>query len=516
MVLLQVLGLHRWPKESARAAANQTVLPKGRDIRCQSFQRFLPEKIDYMLPLHNFPGFPLERLLCFLRTPAGLMDTLLEKNCGLLKPYTYMSNAGTEAMDLGSSSSDKVGSYTEIDSVEASEAELQNFDSCEIEEGDYVYDEDEGCYVNGVEGPDYEFDEIDLYQQLDYKFDDSYLPPGVECSVPLVQKAVTDDGPDNFKSMSEIEDEIGKKYKLFKQFDIIKDFSDHHYASNPVGKTGKEWTKRIQHDWKLLENNLPASIYVRVSENRMDLLRAVIIGPQGTPYHDGLFFFDAQFTASYPATPPVVYYHSGGLRLNPNLYDCGTVCLSLLGTWHGNGCENWNSAHSSMLQVLISIQGLILNEKPYFNEPGYETEVNDANGQRRSLEYNDTAFQHSCGTMLYSLRRPPQHFEDLVAGHFRERGHAILAACKYYMEGNEVGSVVPDEDDEGKELENANARAGAGRRTASFKGDMKVLFEELLVEFSVKGADTKKFCAEKVKKTRQKKKKLKKSQPAAA
>ena len=103
-------------------------------------------------------------------------------------------------------------------------------------------DEDEGYYDDEYEGPDYEFDgsdfnqQIDLNQQLEYKFDDLDLPPGVEASVPLVQKAVTDDGPDNFKSMSEIEDEIGKKYKFFKQFDIIKDFSDHHYASNPVGK----------------------------------------------------------------------------------------------------------------------------------------------------------------------------------------------------------------------------------------------------------------------------------------
>ncbi|XP_044392182.1 putative ubiquitin-conjugating enzyme E2 38 [Triticum aestivum] len=284
-------------------------------------------------------------------------------------------------------------------------SKLQNFVSCEIEEGDsYVYDEDEGCYVNGVEGPDYEFDEIDLYQQLDYKFDDLYLPPGVEASVPLVQKAVTDDGPDNFKSIS-----CWKGKILCILLYLAPSFpTGHLFLCLTSLQTGKEWTKRIQHDWKLLENNLPASIYVRVSENRMDLLRAVIIGPQGTPYHDGLFFFDAQFTVSYPATPPVVYYHSGGLRLNPNLYDCGTVCLSLLGTWHGNGCENWNSAHSSMLQVLISIQGLILNEKPYFNEPGYETEVNDANGQSRSLEYNDTAFQYSCRTMLYSLRRPPQ------------------------------------------------------------------------------------------------------------
>ncbi|KAF7073158.1 hypothetical protein CFC21_078193 [Triticum aestivum] len=421
----------------------------------------------------------------------------------------------------GSSSSDEVGSFTENNSFEASEAKLQNLDSCEIEEENcYVDDEDEGYYDDEYEGPDYEFDgsdfnqQIDLNQQLEYKFDDLDLPPGVEASVPLLQKAITDDGPGNFKSMSGKEDEFGKKYRFFKQFDTVEDFPDHHYAKNPVGKTGKGWTKRIQHDWKLLENNLPASIYVRVSENRMDLLRAVMIGPQGTPYHDGLFFFDAQFPASYPARPPVLHYQSGGLELNPNLYASGRVCLSLLGTWRGDDCENWNSAQSTMLQVLISIQALVLNEKPYFNEPGFETDAKYANGQRRSLEYNDTTFQNSCRTMLYSLRRPPQHFEDLVAGHFRERGRAILAACKYYMEGNRVGSVVPGEDDEGKELEIVNAQGpsssdvvkpekheGAGRRTASFKAKMEVLFEELLMEFNVKGAHTRKFCAEKLKKS---------------
>ncbi|XP_037441572.1 putative ubiquitin-conjugating enzyme E2 38 [Triticum dicoccoides] len=420
----------------------------------------------------------------------------------------------TASVPEESSSSDEVGSLTENNSFEASEAKLQNFDSCEIEEENcYVDDEDEGCYDDEYEWPDYEFDGSDFNQQLDYKFDDLDLPPGVEASVPLLQKAITDEGPGNFKSMPEIEDEIGKKYRFFKQFDTVEDFSDHRYAKKPVGKTGKEWTKRIQHDWKLLENDLPASIYVRASENRMDLLRAVMIGPRGTPYHDGLFFFDAQFPASYPARPPVLHYHSGGLELNPNLYASGRGCLSLLGTWRGDDCENWNSAQSTMLQVLISIQAPVLNEKPYFNEPGFETDAKYANGQRRSLEYNDTTFQNSCRTMLYSLRRPPQHFEDLAAGHFRERGRAILAACKYYMKGNEVGSMVPDEEDEGKDLDNANAEgtsicnvvkpkkhARAGRPT-SFKAKMEVLFEELLMEFNVKGADTRKFCAEKLKKS---------------
>ena len=46
-------------------------------------------------------------------------------------------------------------------------------------------------------------------------------------------------------------------------------------------------------------------IFVRAYESRMDLLRAVIIGADGTPYHDGLFFFDIFFPDTYPSVPPV-------------------------------------------------------------------------------------------------------------------------------------------------------------------------------------------------------------------
>jgi ubiquitin-conjugating enzyme E2 O len=47
------------------------------------------------------------------------------------------------------------------------------------------------------------------------------------------------------------------------------------------------------------------TIFVRVYETRMDLLRAAIIGAEGTPYHDGLFFFDVFFPSGYPNVPPV-------------------------------------------------------------------------------------------------------------------------------------------------------------------------------------------------------------------
>ena len=103
-----------------------------------------------------------------------------------------------------------------------------------------------------------------------------------------------------------------------------------------------------------------------------------------------------------------MYYHSGGLRLNPNLYESGKVCLSLLNTWWGSGCEKWSKSNSTMLQVLISIQGLVLNDKPYFNEPGYKNTVNTPLGEKHSMAYNQTAFVLSCKTMLYSLWKPPK------------------------------------------------------------------------------------------------------------
>jgi ubiquitin-conjugating enzyme E2 O len=75
------------------------------------------------------------------------------------------------------------------------------------------------------------------------------------------------------------------------------------------------------------------TIYVRAFEDRLYLLRAVMVGARGTPYQDGLFFFDLQLPSSYPDTPPLVSYRSFGLRVNPNLYESGTVSLSLLETF---------------------------------------------------------------------------------------------------------------------------------------------------------------------------------------
>ena len=53
-----------------------------------------------------------------------------------------------------------------------------------------------------------------------------------------------------------------------------------------------------------------------------------------------------------------------------------------------------------ILQVLVSIQSLILVPEPYFNEPGYEQEIGTDTGRRHSAEYNSGTGR---GVIIYAF-----------------------------------------------------------------------------------------------------------------
>ncbi|KAI9194017.1 hypothetical protein LWI28_002350 [Acer negundo] len=285
---------------------------------------------------------------------------------------------------------------------------------------------------------------------------------------------------EQFKKMQEfiagLEQSIKKE--IFKNFDVVEDYSDHRYdknkSENCFTNTESCVYKKIMREWKILDNDLPDSIFVRVYEKRIDLLRAVIIGAQGTPYHDALFFFDIAFPSDYPTKPPQVFYRSHGLRLNPNLYASGNVCLSILNTWHGEGNEKWNPAKSTILQVLVSIQGLVLNAKPFFNEPG--------NSPTSSWEsYNEKVFVFSCKTMLFQLQIPPKNFESFVADHFQDRAFTILRACKAYRDGRvSIGLFSDNGPSSSSEINNIEV-------SRKFRDSMDKLIPQLLLKLSRDG-----------------------------
>lgn len=151
----------------------------------------------------------------------------------------------------------------------------------------------------------------------------------------------------------------------------------------------------------------------------------MIRGPADTPYEDGLFLFDVQLGALYPSMPPLFHYVSYcSDRLNPNLYEDGKVCVSLLGTWAGRGSEVWGP-DSTLLQVIVSIQGLILNAQPYFNEAGYERQKGSALGQENSRMYNEMATLKLVQSMTKLIHAPPDVFKKEIYEHFKNRGLAL-------------------------------------------------------------------------------------------
>jgi len=234
------------------------------------------------------------------------------------------------------------------------------------------------------------------------------------------------------------------------RYDLVQDFSDHHFRDAPT-VIGRTILTRILRECGSLRTNLPDNVYVRSYEGRMELMRVMIIGPDDTPYRDCPFFFDVYFSLEYPQVPPHVYFCPMGRQLNPNLYTDGTVCLSLLGTWSGKGVENWDPKTSTILQVIVSIQGLILGiSEPYFLEPGYEKQKGTPAGDQASHVYNENAILISLGALVTICKQPPKHFEEIIRFHFSRRGPSIIERCQRCIEhGDSLGAPLSEPTSQG-------------------------------------------------------------------
>ncbi|XP_054155323.1 (E3-independent) E2 ubiquitin-conjugating enzyme-like isoform X2 [Oppia nitens] len=202
------------------------------------------------------------------------------------------------------------------------------------------------------------------------------------------------------------------------------------YSPNSMNNP-KDFLKRIKYEISLLKSSLPEGISVATFHDRMDLLSVMIYGPNETPYEDGLFLFDIQLPANYPNVPPLVHYISYcSDRLNPNLYENGKVCVSLLGTWSGKGTEVWSPITSNLLQVIVSIQGLILVAEPYYNEAGYQKQKGTTMANENSRLYNEMVVIKMIQSMTKMLSLPHEAFERQMRDHIQKISDKFIERVK--------------------------------------------------------------------------------------
>jgi baculoviral IAP repeat-containing protein 6 (apollon) len=216
------------------------------------------------------------------------------------------------------------------------------------------------------------------------------------------------------------------------------------------------------------------------------VMKMMITGPADTPYASGCFEFDVYFPADFPQSPMQINLETTGnhtVRFNPNLYDDGKVCLSILNTWRGRPEERWNPESSSLLQVIVSIQSLILVNEPYFNEPGYERWRGTPAGQQASREYDANIRQQTVRwAMTEMLRRPPKAFEEVVRRHFWLKRDEICDQVEGWIA--EMQSFITASAREPAAGAGGAPAATQGRTLPSYLAGLKKNYQQLRDEFA--------------------------------
>jgi hypothetical protein len=125
--------------------------------------------------------------------------------------------------------------------------------------------------------------------------------------------------------------------------------------------------------------------------------------------------------------------------MNFNLYADGKVCLSILNTYSGpnpNAAEKWDPEISCIFQVLMSIQGLILNETPYYNEPGYESYRGNSRYDATVKNYNrKVRLMNLQSTIRDTLKNASSYpeMENVIKSHFKYKKKYIFKLCEDWV-----------------------------------------------------------------------------------
>jgi ubiquitin-protein ligase len=119
----------------------------------------------------------------------------------------------------------------------------------------------------------------------------------------------------------------------------------HYWKSYGTAKVmPTRMARKVMQELVALRRDLPLNrregVILRYDEERADFIKIVIFGSDDTPYAAGCFEYHIYCPPTYPDVAPSVWLMTTGngrVRFNPNLYEDGLVCSSLLNQGSGWG-----------------------------------------------------------------------------------------------------------------------------------------------------------------------------------
>ena len=115
--------------------------------------------------------------------------------------------------------------------------------------------------------------------------------------------------------------------------------------------------QRLNKELADINNNPPTNCSAGVIDDDIFHWQATIIGPEGTPYHNGVFELRIDFPQDYPFKPPNVVFTTKIFHCNIN--SNGNICLDILK-------DQWSPALTTS-KILLSICSLMNDQNP--NDP---------------------------------------------------------------------------------------------------------------------------------------------------
>ena len=111
---------------------------------------------------------------------------------------------------------------------------------------------------------------------------------------------------------------------------------------------------RLTKELKDIKNDPPANCSAGPVGENMFEWHATILGPEGTPYHGGVFFLKILFPTDYPFKAPKIGFETKIYHCNIN--SNGGICLDVLK-------DQWSPA-LTVSKILLSISSLLAEPNP--------------------------------------------------------------------------------------------------------------------------------------------------------
>ena len=112
--------------------------------------------------------------------------------------------------------------------------------------------------------------------------------------------------------------------------------------------------KRLKKELLEIQKDPPVNWSAGIIDDDINTWDATIIGPEKTPYENGMFKLTIVFPETYPFKPPKVKFETR--IFHPNINSYGSICLDILN-------KSWSPA-LTVSKLLLSISSLLSDPNP--------------------------------------------------------------------------------------------------------------------------------------------------------